>query len=61
MKLQDKVSIVTGASSGIGKAPPRALAQEGWSVVLAARRADILEAVAEDIEATVVQAQPPHP
>ena len=37
-----KVAIVTGAGSGIGKASARALLREGWSVVLAGRRAEVL-------------------
>jgi short-subunit dehydrogenase len=44
-----RVAIVTGASSGIGRATARALAQRGMRVVLAARRADRLEALAEEI------------
>ncbi len=40
--LQDKVAIVTGASSGIGEATAWALAQAGVKVVLAARRKDRL-------------------
>src|SRR5215210_6419828 len=42
------VVVVTGASSGIGRATARRFAAEGWSVVVAARRADALEAVAEE-------------
>lgn len=47
--LQSKIAIVTGASSGIGAATARALAEAGASVVLAARRADRLESLARDI------------
>ena len=36
-KLQDKVAIVTGASSGIGRAIARSLGGEGAAVVLAGR------------------------
>lgn len=42
-RLDDKVAIVTGASSGLGVAFATALVQAGADVVLAARRADRLE------------------
>jgi short-subunit dehydrogenase len=45
---QDKVTIVTGASAGIGKALCMQLAEEGAKVVLAARRFDRLEQVAAE-------------
>ena len=38
-----KIALVTGASSGIGKACALALLNEGWTVVLVGRRADALE------------------
>jgi NAD(P)-dependent dehydrogenase (short-subunit alcohol dehydrogenase family) len=41
-----KIAIVTGAGSGIGKAVAIALAHEGYSVVLAGRRKQLLEATA---------------
>jgi short-subunit dehydrogenase len=41
-----KVAVVTGASSGIGAATAELLSGEGWRVVLVARRADRLEAMA---------------
>jgi NADP-dependent 3-hydroxy acid dehydrogenase YdfG len=47
-----KVAIVTGAGSGIGRATAMALAQAGFSVVLAGRRADALNAVAAEIGKT---------
>src|SRR6478672_2032642 len=47
--LAGEVAIVTGASSGIGAATARELGRRGASVVLAARRADALEAQAEAI------------
>ncbi len=49
MDLKDKTLIITGASSGIGAAAARAAAAEGAHVVLGARRADALEAIARDI------------
>ena len=40
----NKVAIVTGAGSGIGRATALALLKAGWKVALAGRRADALEA-----------------
>jgi NAD(P)-dependent dehydrogenase (short-subunit alcohol dehydrogenase family) len=44
-----RIAMVTGAGSGIGKASALALARAGYAMVLAARRADALEAVAATI------------
>jgi len=44
-----KVAMVTGAGSGIGKAVALAFGREGYAVVLAGRRADLLEEVAKAI------------
>ena len=42
---QDKVAIVTGASTGIGQATGEALVKAGWKVVFAARRTKLLEKI----------------
>jgi meso-butanediol dehydrogenase/(S,S)-butanediol dehydrogenase/diacetyl reductase len=50
-KLAGSVSIITGASSGIGKASALALASEGANLVLTARRKHRLDEVVETIQA----------
>jgi NADP-dependent 3-hydroxy acid dehydrogenase YdfG len=47
--IKDKVVIITGASSGIGEATAKLLAQRGAKVVLGARREDKLRAIADSI------------
>lgn len=53
---EQPVIIVTGASSGIGEAVARLFAEEGYRVVLAARRLDRLEAITGEINANGGQA-----
>lgn len=47
MSEVQKVAIVTGAGTGIGKAAALALLRDGWRVALAGRRREPLQAVAE--------------
>lgn len=51
-QLSETVTVITGASSGIGAATARVLAQAGTTVVLGARRLDRLEEVAQQINAS---------
>jgi NADP-dependent 3-hydroxy acid dehydrogenase YdfG len=48
--IQDKVVIITGASSGIGEATAKELASKGAKLVLAARREDRLQKLLEEIQ-----------
>lgn len=52
------VIIITGASSGIGEATARLFGRAGYRVVMAARRAERLQAVAEDLRAQGGEALP---
>ena len=50
--MDRKVCLVTGATSGLGMATARALAQDGLSVVVVGRNRDRCEQVAAEIERT---------
>jgi 3-hydroxybutyrate dehydrogenase len=56
MKLQDKIAIVTGAASGIGKEIAMTYAREGAKVAIADLNKDAAEATAAEIRATGAQA-----
>jgi len=58
MRFKGKVAIVTGSSTGIGKAIALAFGQEGASVVLAARSLEKLQAHAEKIRGLGARALP---
>lgn len=46
---EQKVAVVTGGSAGIGEATCRALAKDGWKVVVAARRLEKCQQIADEI------------
>ena len=49
--LRGKIAIITGASSGIGRAAARLFAREGAQVVVTARRLDALADLVAELEA----------
>lgn len=51
LELKSKTAVVSGASTGIGRAIARALALEGVRVVAIARRKDLLEQLAKEVHA----------
>lgn len=48
--IEGKVVVITGASSGLGAATARLLAQQGARLILGARRLDRLQALASELE-----------
>ena len=54
--IQDKVVVITGASSGIGEATGRLLASDGARVVAVARRKDRLDGLVAEIQSNGGQA-----
>jgi NADP-dependent 3-hydroxy acid dehydrogenase YdfG len=55
--IENKVVVITGASSGLGEAAARHLAERGATVVLGARRADRIEALAGELTAAGYKAR----
>lgn len=54
MELKDKVAVITGASSGIGEGTARELADAGMKLVLTARRKELLEKLAGQLDTEVI-------
>jgi NAD(P)-dependent dehydrogenase (short-subunit alcohol dehydrogenase family) len=50
-QTEKRVAFVTGASQGVGQAIAERLAQDGWHVVVSARRKEMIDAVVAGIEA----------
>src|SRR5208283_4478917 len=51
LQLRDKTALVTGASTGIGRAIAKGLAAEGVTVAAVARRTELLESLSDEIAA----------
>jgi NADP-dependent 3-hydroxy acid dehydrogenase YdfG len=56
--IEGKVVVITGASSGLGEAAARHLSEQGAIVVLGARRADRIQALAEALNKNGVKHSP---
>lgn len=54
MTIKDKVVVITGASSGIGRATAEKLAQAGAKVVIGARRVERLKTITDEFPANTV-------
>ena len=57
-RLQGKIAFITGASQGIGRATALRFAQEGATLVICARRENLIREVADDIEKAGGKVQP---
>ena len=57
MKLKSKIALVTGASQGLGEAIADAFVKEGAHVAICARDSEMVELVAKELRAQVVDDQ----
>lgn len=57
--LRDKIIIITGGGTGLGKSMARYFLQSGANVVIASRKKEVLESAAEELRAGIVN--PDHP
>ena len=48
-ELMNKIAMITGAGSGVGRAVAKALAPQGWSLVLVGRKQETLEETAHGL------------
>jgi NAD(P)-dependent dehydrogenase (short-subunit alcohol dehydrogenase family) len=55
--MAEKIALITGAGTGIGKAAALALSQEGYAVVLSGRRKELLEEVAKGAKSRALVVQ----
>ncbi len=49
-RLKDKIAVITGAGTGIGRAIALTFAREGAKIALVGRRKELLQAVAEEVD-----------
>jgi NADP-dependent 3-hydroxy acid dehydrogenase YdfG len=56
-----RVAVITGASSGFGEATARARAANGYRVALMARRADRIQALADELGDGAIASRPTSP
>ncbi|MBP0615136.1 SDR family oxidoreductase [Jiella mangrovi] len=54
--MSDKIAVVTGGGTGVGKAITRALVADGFQVVITGRRESVLKEAAKEIDASAVHA-----